>query len=389
VTVRKQANPRIAGPFRRRRLAELFDAGWPHARARPTGQSTRVALAPMPAGGAMLAYMPVLQEPPDCPWDAPDYEAVTPWVCTFRDVLVHSGAGIVCTDDAVVADTLLLTDETQQHYDDGPNGLTLRLRGSVPRLAGRWLSLLGGNHDSYYHWTMDCLGRLAAADAAAMEGTVGVLVPEFCRPFHAAGFALSGLTQPPRTVAADATLRVDELVVPWSVTGQHRPHPCVRPFFERIAQAAGTAARGGPRRIYVDRRIDANRQLLNEAAVIAALAPLGFVPVRLEKLSLAEQIGLFGHAEAIVAPHGAGLVNLVYARPGCRLVELHMDGWVNWCFRHLAAIFEVRYDCVIGRQAPGVQPAWVHSRRWSISVMHVLAAVEQALAGGAAAGQRT
>jgi len=328
----------------------------------------------------MFAHMPVFQEPPDCLWDAPGYAAGTPWVCTFRDVLVHSSAGIVCADDVVVIDTLVLTDETQQHYDDGPDGLMLRSRGPVRHLAGRWLSLLGGNHDSYYHWTMDCLGRLAAADAQAMEGNAGVLAPAFCRPFHADSFALSGIARQPRMVAADETLRVDELVVPWSVTGFHHPHPCMRPYFERIAQAAGTVARGGPRRIYVDRRIGANRPLANETEVIAALAPLGFVPVRLEKLSLAEQIGLFRHAEAIVAPHGAGLANLVYARPGCRLLELHVDCWVCWCFRHLAAIFDVRYDCVLGRQVPGQQLIGGAYRRWSISVMHVVAAAQQMLA---------
>lgn len=363
------------GPFPRRTTTELFREGTPYAHGRPAGRAMHVVLPPMPVGGAMLEYLPVAHEPPDYRWDSPGFESVMPWVCTFRNVLVHSGAGILCTGGAVVADTLLLTDGTQQHYSESPAGVTLRPRREVQHLRGRWLSLLSGCHDSYYHWTLDCLGRLAAADNAALHGLEGVLAPAFTQPFQAAGYASTGLMAP-RQMAADALVQVDELVVPWTVTGYHRPHPAIRPFFERLAHVADE---GGPRRIYIDRRGASNRQLLNEDAVIAALAPHGFVPVRLEALPLAAQIGLFQHAEAVVAPHGAGLANLVYARPGCRVLELHSDSWSCWCFRHLAAIFDLSYDCVFGRQAPGQAATGRNYRSWQVSPMHVLAAVQRML----------
>jgi hypothetical protein len=61
---------------------------------------------------------------------------------------------------------------------------------------------------------------------------------------------------------------------------------------------------------------------LNEDAVVAWLAAMNFVAVPLEKLQLAEQIARFADADIIVAPHGAGLTNIVYARPGCRLAAV-------------------------------------------------------------------
>ena len=109
--------------------------------------------------------------------------------------------------------------------------------------------------------------------------------------------------------------------------------------------------------------------------MIATLARLGFVPVRLEAMSLDAQIALFAGADAIVAPHGAGLANLVYARPQTVIVELHMDTWINWCFRHIAAVGALRYDAVIGRAEPA--PG---TRIWSVPLLHLAAAVDLALA---------
>ena len=164
--------------------------------------------------------------------------------------------------------------------------------------------------------------------------------------------------------------------------GYHYPHPMLRPYFHRLRDIGAIARPDFPRLVYIDRRANdrrpgANRCLLNEDEVIAALSRLGFVPVQLEGLSFGEQIGLFANAEAIVAPHGAGLANIVYARPGCRLVELHMDSRVIWCFRTLSAVFGLAYDAVVGREivtasGPG------STRFWAVPVVHVVAAVASA-----------
>ncbi len=47
--------------------------------------------------------------------------------------------------------------------------------------------------------------------------------------------------------------------------------------------------------------------------------------VRLEDLPLLEQARLFANAEFIVATHGAGLSNLIFAPPSARIIELTPD----------------------------------------------------------------
>ena len=115
--------------------------------------------------------------------------------------------------------------------------------------------------------------------------------------------------------------------------------------------------------------------------MIAALVPMGFEPVRLEELSLFDQIRLFRQAEAIVAPHGSALTNLGFCRPGCLVIELLMDAYVDWSYRNLAALMRLRYDCVLGRARrpwPDLSVGF-HATPWDISVQHVVAAVAHSL----------
>jgi capsular polysaccharide biosynthesis protein len=115
--------------------------------------------------------------------------------------------------------------------------------------------------------------------------------------------------------------------------------------------------------------------LANEPAVIARLAAAGFEIVQLSPLSVAEQIRIFAEASHIISPHGAGLTNIGFCQPGAALCELHMDRYVHWTFRRLAALRGVRYGCLVGQTATE-QAGWVHGNSWTIE----LAALEAVLA---------
>ena len=84
-------------------------------------------------------------------------------------------------------------------------------------------------------------------------------------------------------------------------------------------------------------------------------------------------------AETIVSPHGAGLTNLGFCRPGTRVIEMLPDSFCNWCFRHLSGLMQLNYDCVLGRSRkpwPAIDEG-LHRVPWQISVNHVVAAVSQ------------
>jgi len=90
-----------------------------------------------------------------------------------------------------------------------------------------------------------------------------------------------------------------------------------------------------PRRFVVLRR--GLRSFLNEHEVVDALAPFGFAAVRLESMPFEAQQALFAGAEAVVAPHGAGLVNLAWSQRACEVLEVFPERYLNPCFRRVCA----------------------------------------------------
>ena len=52
----------------------------------------------------------------------------------------------------------------------------------------------------------------------------------------------------------------------------------------------------------------------------------------------------FHQADVIIAPHGAGLTNMMFARPGTTIFEVTCNGnFVGTCYRTLAAKLGLRY----------------------------------------------
>ncbi|MEG4087691.1 tetratricopeptide repeat protein [Microcoleus sp. POL10_C6] len=86
-------------------------------------------------------------------------------------------------------------------------------------------------------------------------------------------------------------------------------------------------------RIYIVRENAPNRRsIINGDEVLNFLTNLGFKPVRLETMSLLEQVFLFSRAEIIVAPHGAGLTNVIFCPLTAKVIEFFNPGYVNPCY---------------------------------------------------------
>ena len=97
-------------------------------------------------------------------------------------------------------------------------------------------------------------------------------------------------------------------------------------------------------KIFISRRKALGRRIANENEVIEALAPLGFATYILEEMSYIEQVKLFAQAQVIVAPHGAGLTNLIFADNPI-ILEL-FGGYVGREFANLARGVGFKYGCL-------------------------------------------
>ena len=86
------------------------------------------------------------------------------------------------------------------------------------------------------------------------------------------------------------------------------------------------------KRIYLSRARANNRLLLNEKEVWQQLQSLGFEEFHAEDYSFAEQIWIFQHAEAVIGPHGSGFANIVFSRPGTKIIDIQPPSYINSCF---------------------------------------------------------
>lgn len=98
------------------------------------------------------------------------------------------------------------------------------------------------------------------------------------------------------------------------------------------------------------RGIEGHEPLLEE------LGALGFEQIAFELLSPLEQISAMNGADVVIAPHGAGLTNMIYAKPGATVVEIgtrqtQLHRWGD--FLKCAHVSRCRYDTVFA-DIPGV-----------------------------------
>jgi hypothetical protein len=75
------------------------------------------------------------------------------------------------------------------------------------------------------------------------------------------------------------------------------------------------------RRLYIRRPDGARRQLHNQPEVETVLYDFDFEFVEPDKLDFAEQVDIFSEASVIIGLHGAGLSNMMYAKPVSDLIN--------------------------------------------------------------------
>ena len=197
----------------------------------------------------------------------------------------------------------------------------------------------------YAHWLLDELPRLIAL---AREGrTCDRLIVHAATPLsrEALGrFQVAPEILEPRRYSH---YQCDQLIVPSLIGQPGCPTSRVVQLLAEFTSAQREASRPGRELIYLSRANARRRRVMNEAELEPWLTARGFVKVCTEELPWAEQIAVFRHAKVIVAPHGAGLANLVFCRPGTRVIELFNRAYVNGCYWRLSSIQGLDYRPIV------------------------------------------
>jgi len=211
----------------------------------------------------------------------------------------------------------------------------------VPVLDRATVFMAWGGLHNYGHFLIDCLPALATAmNAGATERFPAVAPPLL--PWHRELLSLM-LGDAPRPRVIEAPLvRIEDAIFATAMDHfLHSPNAPLDGVRDRILAATAVDGRAGAKRIYVSRLGSLKRVLVNEAELEQHLAARGFTIVKPEALSVREQVALFHQADVIVAPAGAALANVLFCRPGTKVVELQPSNFTGVWVRNIALLVGV------------------------------------------------
>ncbi len=202
-----------------------------------------------------------------------------------------------------------------------------------PRLAGPHVVFYGGNLVNYYHWVIDALlplhvlaPYLPVGAKLLLPGTLEALRH---RPDanaivdHRAALREWGFGDMPAVEIDAPVCHVEEVYWIDRCSIGDMPASLVRTARARVLARMPAPENAGGKRVYITRkhmRYVANAEQIEQIAKVA-----GFSVYELEGMTPRAQIELFRDAEFVIAPHGAGLANLLFCAPGTKVIELSPD----------------------------------------------------------------
>jgi capsular polysaccharide biosynthesis protein len=287
----------------------------------------------------------------------------------MRDVTLVPSKSLVFKDGKAIGETRFGLHPAEER------AAVASLAGPHRRIAGRRV-FLGLNRfcANYFHMLTQIVPAFAAYDTDP-EFSDGILLlgapgEVLYRALQLAAPSTISNVQA-LTVPPGVPLDVEDLTYSSFLSGCSDPSAFCRSLFSRMAaRATVLESTPSPPAIYISRSDSVMRPMRNEHELITTLARFGVVPVVLSRLTLDEQIILFRNARVIIAPHGAGLANVVFAAPGTVLYELFPSSYVNPAMNRLAQMQGLHYWCDVykGESRPGLSH---HHASWLVDIVHI------------------
>ncbi len=220
----------------------------------------------------------------------------------------------------------------------------------VEQIPGTVAVLAGLSNNIYFHWMLDVLPRLKILQDSGLNldkidyWLVGDRHSWQKDSLHHLGIPSEKILP----VQEHLHIQAEQLIVPSFPGAAAWPQSWVCDWLKSSFLPSPSSAPGLPKRLYLSRQKTGDRRVVNEASVRQLLESKGFTTVYLETCTIAEQAQLFYNAEIIVSPHGSGLTNLAFCRPGTQVIELFSPNYVYPCYWYLSNLIGLDYAYLLG-----------------------------------------
>lgn len=287
-------------------------------------------------------------------------------LCRLENCFVLGSKGCLLKGDRIIGDSLYLV---HPHFDapgmfvsqDGKTMMFDEGKRQVYHHTGPVLAVLSGGHEGYYHWMVDILPRLSIGLKLLADRNFKIILPYIEHRFQSESLALMGIPMDKVIFCRSRDiLHCSELYYVSSFLHQYggvgayydAPEetlvatvrsPDVFPMMTREKRTAQPSERC----VYISRADATKRRMTNERELEQRLEAQGVEILRMTGVPLEQQIKLVEDVRLIIAPHGAGLTNIMFTQQPANIVELHMNNWINPCYYRLAAAAGHTYHAFI------------------------------------------
>lgn len=282
---------------------------------------------------------------------------------TCRDLQLGLGHALINAQGAMLAPSPWYTLFCQFPYDHvdvlnrGQQGAALRAPAATREVTEPVAVLANMDaleHRNYYHWMLLTLERIVHLLECGLLDERRLLLPAELPGWMQESLNLVGLpAERCLTYRQDERLLLrDALVASPSVFASPALLARLR---ERLWRAAGLDPAAPPaatRCLFISRRGENRRPLVEEEALTRLAEAQGYEVVEPGRMSLPEQVRLFAEARTVVGASGAALTNLLWMQPGGRVLVVFKEEGAVPFFVSLALMQGLHYRWLLGRNLP-------------------------------------
>ena len=301
----------------------------------------------------------------EAPMTFQGHQATVPsaYIFEFPDAICITDREEVFTHNREV-----ITDLTSQHINP-LLGKSRKIINRIDRyLKGKTLHLsLSHFEDNYYAYNVEFLGRWWIFRNSGID--VDYVVLPLRNKFQREIAELLNI-DPSKIIAEDGLiLQCEKLIVPSLINNyktyqigdqelysKHWLPSWLKGAYETVRSQTAQPAQGDCySRIYITRRnASLGRRVTNEHELIEILERHRFTIIDLDNLPINEQISIFSNAEIIIAPHGAGLVNMSYCKKRVSILEIYPHRYHDNSFRLQSKLLNHDYHFIVDKNPTSI-----------------------------------
>ena len=291
------------------------------------------------------------------PFQHPFFSQTAPYRIPSRGVAIFESARILANPVGVITREGCLLGEVSVDWGRAAaDHAWFREKRRDPEISlpgtSALLATTGG--ESFYHWIIECLPRIALLEGVRPDRWI---VNDTEKPFIRESLALAGVPAGRiYSLSGKELLKCERLVVPSLPGPTGFPHPSAVAWLGGLF-AENASSQKTRIRICLVRTKNARRRWVPSPWLQKKMASAGYIFVSLESLKLQQQADLFRCASDIVAPHGAALAFLALCPEKTNVLELVPAGYPNPCFYRLSRIRRLQHT-VLFSGSKDRPPVW-------------------------------